>query len=561
MTLHRDLQLTELLEFRREEGQIWMHEQRVLILSAAAMGLLRKELIDTLGQDNARHVLMRFGFADGYHDAMALREHFNWHDPLEGLALGPALHSLEGFVLADLIHLDFEAREGRFDARGMCRHSYEAEQHLIQRGASDDPVCWTLVGYASGYTSACTGLEIYFKELACAAAHAPECTLIGKDAGSWEGEAERLRRDYRGPVLAEEVARITGAVHAERQATAKLERGIARQSVDVDLLHRRVTDYALTHHLVLVSQALRAALELAARVAPLDTTVLVSGESGTGKEAVVRMIHEQSSRARGPLVCINCAAMPEMLLESELFGHVRGAFTDAVRDKAGLFEVASNGTLFLDEVGEIPLSLQAKLLRALQDGEIRRVGGEKTIRVNTRIVAATNRDLRGEVQAGRFREDLYYRLAAFMLTVPPLRERREAIPALAQALLQRVSARCGKHVLTIAPDAMTRLMDYEWPGNVRELQHVIESAVIMATGPRITAAELPTDLHAPAGAPAGGSSFDLTLHEREVITQALARFKGNRRRAAEALNISRATLWRKIKRYGVTQAGDTDSEA
>ncbi len=561
MTTHRDLQPSELLDFRRDVGQIWMHEQRVMILSAAAMGLLRKELIGTLGSDHARCMLMRFGYADGYHDALALRDQFAWRDPLEGLALGPALHSLEGFVLADMPRLDYDEEAGRFEAHGVCRHSYEAEQHVFHHGISQDPVCWSLVGYASGYASACTGLEIYFQETACAAANAAECVIVGRDSGSWGNDAERLRTEFRGPELSIEVVRISEKVRTERLAAARRERGSVRQSAELERLRRRVSDYAHAHHVVLVSQPLRATFELAARVAPLDTTVLVSGESGTGKEAVVRMIHEQSARARGPLVCINCAAMPEMLLESELFGHVRGAFTDAVRDKAGLFEVASNGTLFLDEVAEIPLSLQAKLLRALQDGEIRRVGGEKTVRVNTRIIAATNHDLRSAVQAGRFREDLYYRLAAFMLTVPPLRERREAIPALAQALLQRVAERCGKPAPTISPDAMTRLIDYPWPGNVRELQHVIESAIILVSGPRITVSDLPADLQAPDGTAAAASSFDITRHERDLITQALVRFKGNRRRTAQALNISRATLWRKIRRYGVGPSDESGAQA
>jgi transcriptional regulator with PAS, ATPase and Fis domain len=250
-------------------------------------------------------------------------------------------------------------------------------------------------------------------------------------------------------------------------------------------------------------------------------------------------------------VSVNCAALTETLLESELFGHVRGAFTDAIRDKAGLFEVASAGTLFLDEVGEMSPALQAKLLRALQEREIRRVGSETSIKASPRIVAATNRDLRAAVHAGTFREDLFYRLAAFVITVPPLRERREAIPALAQEFLLRAAERFGKELQGIGPDAMAVLRDYDWPGNVRELQHAVERAAILASGPRITSRELPPELRLPDGGAPVGSGFDLEEQERALIEKALAQFGGNRRRAAEALNISTVTLWRRIKQYGV----------
>ena len=292
-------------------------------------------------------------------------------------------------------------------------------------------------------------------------------------------------------------------------------------------------------------------LELAGQVAPLDTTVLVFGESGTGKEFVVRMIHEQSRRAGGPFVSVNCAALTETLLESELFGHVRGAFTGAMRDKPGLFEVASHGTLFLDELGEVAPGVQAKLLRALQEREIRRVGGERTIKVNTRVVAATNRDLRAAVQAGTFREDLYFRLGAFVIAIPPLRERREDIPPLAHEFVQRSAKRMDKDVRSISADAMTLLMRYEWPGNVRELEHAIERAVILARSATVTVRDLPAELAQPRAGLRASGTLDLTINEERLIRQALERFGGNRKRAAEALNISPVTLWRKMKEYAI----------
>ena len=250
-------------------------------------------------------------------------------------------------------------------------------------------------------------------------------------------------------------------------------------------------------------------LELAARVAPLDTTVLVYGESGTGKEFIVRMIHDQSPRASAPFVSINCAALTETLLESELFGHVRGAFTGAVRDKAGLFEVAGSGTIFLDEIGEVAPTVQAKLLRALQEREIRRVGAERNIKVNARVVAATNRDLRAAVDAGTFREDLYFRLGAFVITVPPLRDRREDIPPLVHQLSRPAASRMKKDVTAVSADAMTALMNYRWPGNVRELEHAVERAVILANGPSIRVRELPPEVTQKARHRAGDDTLDL----------------------------------------------------
>ena len=250
---------------------------------------------------------------------------------------------------------------------------------------------------------------------------------------------------------------------------------------------------------------------------------------------------------------VNCAALTETLLESELFGHVRGAFTGAVRDKPGLFEVASNGTLFLDEIGEVAPTVQAKLLRALQEREIRRVGGERTIKVNARVVAATNRDLRAAVEAGSFREDLYFRLGAFVITIPPLRDRHEDIPPMVHEFVRGRRAR-KKDVQTVSAEAMTMLIRYSWPGNVRELEHAIERAVILARGTSITVRELPPELSGEPGTCQNGRQHLTRAHEQRLIEKALERFDGNKK-AAQALNLSPVTLWRKMKEYEL--AGST----
>ena len=545
------LHLAELLDFRPDQGIIRLHEQRVVILSAAAMGLLQKELVDTLGLETTRRLLLRFGFADGYHDAVSLRDRSKWASPLDGLRAGAVLHRLEGIVRAEIVKVEHDATSGRFEEHAEWHDSYVAEQHVHHFGRSGAPVCWSLVGYASGYASACLGHEIYFRETECLGQGAPKCSVVGKDTGSWGDALEALRFDFQGADLGPEVERLREAAHRRRQELDRRERHVAKRERELNLLRERVARHAAAKHFIAGSTAMQDVLELAARVAPLDTTVLVFGESGTGKEFIVRLIHDQSPRASGPFVSINCAALTETLLESELFGHVRGAFTGAVRDKAGLFEVAANGTLFLDEIGEVAPTVQAKLLRALQEREIRRVGAERNVKVNARVVAATNRDLRAAVGAGTFREDLYFRLGGFVITVPPLRDRREDIPPLAHDFVRRAAARMKKDVQTVSAEAMTALMNYSWPGNVRELEHAIERAVIVARGTSLKVRELPPELSQKTSLRSPDGSLDLQAQERVTIERALERFRGNRRQTAAALKISTVTLWRKMKQYGL----------
>ena len=543
----------QVLDFRPELGIIRLHEQRVVILSAAAMGLIRKELIDTVGADIARRVMLRFGYADGYHDAVSLRERSLWTDPIDGLRAGVTLHRLEGIVRAEIGTVEYDAESGRFEEELTFHDSYVAEQHVYHYGKADAPMCWSLVGYVSGYASACLGREVYFRETECAAQGADRCLLIGRDAASWGDEADTFRFDYQGADLAREVEHVRDVVHQQLQVLERRERQVAKRERELNLLRERVARFAASKHFVARSAAMNDVLDLAAQVAPIDTTVLVHGESGTGKEFIVRLIHDQSPRASQPFVSVNCAALTETLLESELFGHVRGAFTGAVRDKAGLFEVAGSGTLFLDEIGEVAPTVQAKLLRALQEREIRRVGAERNIRIHARVIAATNRDLRAAVTAGTFREDLYFRLGAFVITVPPLRDRREDIPALAHEFVRRAAARVKKEVKAISPDAMTALVTYRWPGNVRELEHAIERAVIVAAGTSIKVRELPPEISQKTRARHSDDSLDLRAQERALIERALDRFRGNRKQAAEALQISTVTLWRKMKEYGLAQ--------
>jgi two-component system response regulator AtoC len=302
--------------------------------------------------------------------------------------------------------------------------------------------------------------------------------------------------------------------------------------------------------LIAESRAMHAALDLVARVAEHNTTVLITGESGTGKEVIARAIHRASPRALRPFVGINCAAIPESLLESELFGHVRGAFTGATADKAGLFDQANGGTLLLDEIGEMPVGLQAKLLRVLQEGEIRRVGDQKTRRVDVRVLAATARDLAAEAAAGRFREDLFYRLNVVAIELPPLSQRREDIAPLARHFVARLAQRFGRP-LALSEEAVAWLEEHEWRGNVRELENAIERAVVLTDRNELE----PGDFHvAPRPTPhalAGTLSDIVEVAEREAIAAALGATDGNRRAAAKRLGVSLRTLFYKMSRYGL----------
>ncbi len=312
------------------------------------------------------------------------------------------------------------------------------------------------------------------------------------------------------------------------------------------------------------SQAMARVFRLVETLQHSEATVLITGESGTGKEVTARMIHAHSSRRNGPFVAVNAAALPGELLETELFGHVRGAFTGATRDRVGRFESAGNGTLFLDEIGDLPLHLQVKLLRVLQEHTFERVGDHQPRRTNARIIAATHRDLRRAVMEGAFREDLYYRLRVFPIEIPPLRERREDIEPIARLLLSRVGARTGR-ALGFSPEALRALLSHDWPGNVRELENALEFAATVCQGHTIQPEDLPPELVAgaaprrptelPEPAPGGGPSraAEAAAGERTALKRALEEHRWSRAETARALGLSRSTLWRRMRALGLAR--------
>ncbi|WP_449192083.1 sigma 54-interacting transcriptional regulator [Thauera sp.] len=450
--------LRGLLKFAPEEGLIWLGEHRMLLLHAGALSELRKELIASVGQEQARRILTRMGFASGMRDAELSRRTRGSADPAEAFVMGPQLHMLEGCARVEPVRLEIDQPGCTFYGEFIWHHSWEAEAHVQAFGEVENPVCWMMIGYASGYTSAFMGRFILFREVECAATGVEHCRIVGKPVEEWP-DADQLRPYF-------EADSIVGRLLELREEIEAMRRTIACPRKTPDLIGN--------------SAGFLHAYDLVARAAVTNVSVLLLGETGVGKERFARTLHELSPRKDAAFVAVNCAALPDELIESELFGVERGAFTGAHASRAGKFERADGGTLFLDEVGELPLSAQAKLLRVLQEGEIERLGDERTRKVNVRLVAATNVDLLRAVNAGTFRRDLFYRLNVYPVTIPPLRERVGDIPTLVEAMMRRFETLHGKRLSGISDKAMHALKNHSWPGNVRELENVIERGVILA---------------------------------------------------------------------------------
>ena len=429
----------------------------------------------------------------------------------------------------------------------MLLASYEAEQHLLHFGRSDSPVCWTICGLTSGYISYTAGKEIYVLEDRCLGQGHAACHLLARTREDWgDKHADELAFFDSGRLkecLDVSLSRVTESLKA---AEEKIR---AHRKV----LVRVVRDVEEPLGIVAKSPRMQQVVELAQRVAKVDATVLITGESGVGKERIARLVHDESTRAAGPFIAVNCGAITETLLESELFGHKRGAFTGAVSDRQGLFETANNGTLLLDEIGEVSPGMQVKLLRVLQEREVRRVGESKSRPVNVRILAATNRDVAYGVADATFRQDLYYRLKVVELHVPPLRDRREDILPLARLLLADAAVRMGRKISGLVPRAVDQLLRYEWPGNVRELENAMERAVALARGSRVDVEDLPEEIRQAFPRPVvnGTTVQSLGDVEKEYILAVLDLNGGNQTRTAEQLQIGSATLYRKLKKYGL----------
>lgn len=546
--LPSDADLRRMVHFSAADGRIWLANQRMLLVHAAALGALRGELMRTIGREQTRRLLLRAGYASGERDAALARQVRGSASLFDMFSVGPQLHMLEGAVQVTPERFEADIESGTFHGIFRWDHSWEVETHVRDFGPQEEPVCWMLLGYASGYTSAFMGRPTLFKEVACSACGDAHCRIEGRPLHSWP-DAEAMVHDY-----------------AADSMIVRLE---DLQS-QVDTLRSTLQPADELGPLIGRSKAFKAAADLLRKAARTQVSVLLTGETGVGKERFARALHAMSTRAAKPFVAVNCAALPGELIESELFGAEKGAYTGSGAARQGRFERADGGTLLLDELGELPLPAQAKLLRVLQHGEIERLGGTQTRKVDVRLIAATNVDLQAAVAAGRFRSDLMYRLNVYPIRIPSLRERVDDIEPLAAHLLQRFAALHGKPMAGFTDRALDAMRGYAWPGNVRELENLIERGVILAS------AREPVDVHdlfptldsAPAitvnaagrlerGSPDGdpalydnvmGRGLSLDALEDALIREAVHRAGGNLAAAARALGLTRPQLSYRLQR-------------
>lgn len=464
------LDLMGRLHFSTRDGRIWLDDQRMLLIHAKALGALRKELIDHVGTEAARGFLTRMGYCAGVCDAQLARKVRVKASLNDMFVVGPQMHCLEGIGLSEVVRLDIDIERGIHYGEFLWTSSVEDEENMRHFVVDTEPACWMQTGYASGYSTEFMGRPVLYREVECLSMGQTSCRIVGKLVEDWDDEA---RKDMRF-MVPETIVNSPVTFSRQPSATARPTAGAGNPDNPVG-----------------ISPGFNAVLSLLKKVASTQATVLFLGESGVGKEVFARMLHRCSSRHAKSFVALNCAAIPENLIESELFGVERGAFTGASHSRAGRFERAEGGTLFLDEVGTLSFGAQSKLLRVLQEGEVERVGDSSTRKINVRVIAATNVDLREEVKIGNFREDLFFRLNVFPIRILPLRERREDIPLLMAHFLGKFNLRHERHLTGFTQRAVDAMLSYDWPGNVRELENIIERGVILASdGEAIDAPQL-----------------------------------------------------------------------
>jgi DNA-binding NtrC family response regulator len=552
------------VHFCPDTGQIWLHEHRMLLVHAEAQGLLRKELIDSLGMERARGLLTRMGYASGLRDAELACKRAEHCNDIEAFMTGPRLHTLEGIVRVTPVRLELDRAGARFYGEFLWENSWEGQWHRHHYGIHSEPVCWTQIGYACGYSSAFMGRPILYKEVECAGMGHDNCRIIGKPVEEWDDAAEHTRY-FRPESIADQLIELQTQVVQLRSTIAAADK--------------------LPDDMIGISAGFRAAYGLLERAARTHITVLLLGETGVGKERFARALHDMGPRRERRFVAVNCAAIPGELVESELFGAEKGAYTGALVSRPGRFERADGGSIFLDEVGDLPLSAQGKLLRVLQEAEIERLGSVQPRKVDVRVIAATNGELHRMVKSGSFRADLYYRLNGFQVAIPPLRERSEDIALLAKSFLARYCAVHAKKLRGFTDKAKRALLSYPWPGNIRELQNMVERGVILApSGTRIEVEHLFSPCAGEQAQELGldrGGSLDLqsgnsmqalcekvlggtvTLDQVEalLIETAVDKARGNLSAAARTLGLTRPQLAYRLRRLQEESEAGADRQA
>jgi two-component system, NtrC family, response regulator HydG len=453
------------LRFDPAGGRVWLYDQPVLLNFASGFNEQRREIIDSVGMDRAREIYTRLGYREGL-SYLDVARHIRSPEHLaEYFAIGPQLRAMQGFARIDPVKIEFDVSIGSFYSEVIWHETLESQAHLATYGVGTQQSCWMEVGAACGFCTAFMGRPILHREVECRALGHDRCRAIGKPLAEW------------GDEVAEDVRflQFTPFINKLRPRRARKSRSGMVPSAGLKSEAASIGD----REIVGVSGGFNAAVQLIKKVAPTDVSVLFVGESGVGKEIGARTLHALSNRSDKPFVAVNCAAIPETLIESELFGVQKGAYTGATHERVGRIERANTGTLFLDEIGTLSLPAQAKLLRVIQEREIERVGDTRVRPVDVRFVAATNLDLRSAIATGHFRMDLFYRLNVFPIRLAPLRERRADIPLLMDSFLKRGAVRHGKRVTGFTSHAVDSLLRYRWPGNVRELENMIERAIIL----------------------------------------------------------------------------------
>ncbi|MCW9033878.1 MAG: sigma-54-dependent Fis family transcriptional regulator [Rhodospirillales bacterium] len=546
------------LRFSPTEGRIWFDNHPVALVRSSSLSSLHRELVEILGQLDAGHFLAKLGYASGERDAFVARKWYPESNLDDLFKFGPQLRSVRGIVSMSPVKQEIDLETEHFYNEAIFSGDFEADTLLTNDGMANTPVCWMQVGFAAGYATTLLGRPVIYKEVECRATGSRHCRIIGRLAEEWHEDE-----------VVDEVQCFPDKILKGHSPTPTASRNLNLSDIP------EVLDEPLPGGIIGSSPAIIQTCNIIRKVAPTTATTLFQGETGVGKDVLAKALHQLSNRWDKPLITLNCGAIPHNLIEAELFGVEKAAFTGATKSRVGRFERAHEGTLFLDEIGTLSTSAQIKLLRAIQEKEIERVGDTITRKVDVRIIAATNENLQQAVAEGRFREDLLYRINVFPINIPPLRERKEDIPLLMLHFLKRYNERHKKNVSGFTESAANAFYQYSFPGNHRELENLVERAVILVADHQPIdlihlfgveglvpvrvggAQDLEPELTDIDNEPLYGAILDeMTADgtpikdiERQLILKAMDKAEGNLAQAARILGMTRPQLSYRLKKH------------